>query len=128
TNAMGPFFVTQQLVKAGLLGPPGSLVVNITSIMSSHGDQTVSSVTGGGYAYRSSKAALNAINKALALDLAPRSIHCVLLHPGYVRTDMTGGNGWIDVAESCQGMMAVLESGQPLNGRFFSFDGQELPW
>ncbi|GFH09572.1 uncharacterized protein HaLaN_04745 [Haematococcus lacustris] len=31
TNAMGPFFVTQQLVKAGLLGPPGSLVANITS-------------------------------------------------------------------------------------------------
>jgi len=45
--------VTQQLHKHGLLGQPGSsLVVNITSIMSSHGDPSVSSVTKGGYSYR----------------------------------------------------------------------------
>jgi NAD(P)-dependent dehydrogenase (short-subunit alcohol dehydrogenase family) len=52
TNTVGPFLVVQQLLKQGLLGPPGSLVVNITSIMASHGDQTISSVTPGGYAYR----------------------------------------------------------------------------
>lgn len=52
TNAIGPFLVVQQLLKQGLLGPPGSLVVNVTSIMASQGDQTVSSVTLGGYAYR----------------------------------------------------------------------------
>lgn len=52
TNTVGPFLVVQQLVKQGLLGPPGSTVINITSIMSSHADQTISSVTPGGYAYR----------------------------------------------------------------------------
>lgn len=52
TNAVGPFLVVQQLLKQGLLGPPGSLVVNVTSIMASHGDETVSSAAGGGYAYR----------------------------------------------------------------------------
>jgi NAD(P)-dependent dehydrogenase (short-subunit alcohol dehydrogenase family) len=51
-NAVGPFLVVQNLLKQGLLGPPGSTVVNITSIMASHGDPTISSVTPGGYAYR----------------------------------------------------------------------------
>lgn len=93
TNTIGPFMVVQQLLQQELLGPPGSLIVNITSIMSSHGDQTVSSVTPGGYAYRASKAALNIINKALSLDLKDRQVECVLVHPGYVKTDMTGGRG-----------------------------------
>lgn len=52
TNAVGPFLVVQQLLKQGLLGPPGSLVVNVSSIMASHGDEEVSSAAGGGYAYR----------------------------------------------------------------------------
>ena len=51
TNAVGPFLVVQQLQKQGLFAKP-ALVVNITSIMASHGDQTVSSAAGGGYAYR----------------------------------------------------------------------------
>jgi NAD(P)-dependent dehydrogenase (short-subunit alcohol dehydrogenase family) len=51
TNAVGPFIVVQQLQKQGLLANP-SLVVNISSIVASHGDPTVSSVVGGGYAYR----------------------------------------------------------------------------
>jgi NAD(P)-dependent dehydrogenase (short-subunit alcohol dehydrogenase family) len=52
TNTVGPFLVVQQLLKQGLLGPPGSLVVNVSSIMASHGDEAVSGVTPGGYAYR----------------------------------------------------------------------------
>jgi hypothetical protein len=52
TNAVGPFLVVQSLLKQGLLGPPGSTIVNVTSIMASHGDPTISSVTPGGYAYR----------------------------------------------------------------------------
>eukprot|EP00878_Enallax_costatus_P043903 GHUV01052007.1.p1 GENE.GHUV01052007.1~~GHUV01052007.1.p1 ORF type:complete len:177 (+),score=24.99 GHUV01052007.1:451-981(+) len=128
TNTIGPFLVVQQLLHQELLGPPGSLIVNITSIMSSHGDQTVSSVTPGGYAYRASKAALNIINKALCLDLKDRQIECVLIHPGYVKTDMTGGAGWVDVEESTSGMLNVLEDGRPLNDRFYAYNGQEIPW
>lgn len=53
TNAVGPFLVVQQFVQQGLLGgPTRSTVVNISSIMSSHADPTISSVTPGGYAYR----------------------------------------------------------------------------
>ncbi|GFR49539.1 hypothetical protein Agub_g11583 [Astrephomene gubernaculifera] len=135
TNSMGPFFVLQQLLKQGLLGCPapgqpgaGSLVVNISSIMGSNADPTVSAVTPGGYAYRASKAALNALSTTLSRDLAALGVQVVALHPGYVRTDMTGGNGYIDVEESATGLMAVLESGQPLNGRFLSYNGDEIPW
>lgn len=39
---------------------------------------------------RASKAALNIINKALVLDLKEQQVQCVLVHPGYVKTDMTG--------------------------------------
>ena len=51
-NAAGPFLVTQQLLGDGLLGPPGSLVVNVSSIMGSCGDATVSASTPGAFAYR----------------------------------------------------------------------------
>ncbi|KAF8067339.1 csgA [Scenedesmus sp. PABB004] len=128
TNAVGPFLVVQQLLKHGLLGPPGSLVVNVSSVMASHGDAAVSSVTPGGYAYRASKAALNIINKALALDLRDQQVDCVCVHPGYVQTDMTGGAGWVTVDESTTGLLALLEDGRPLNGRWYGYDGAEIPW
>jgi hypothetical protein len=47
-------------------------------------------------------------------------------------TDMTGGQGWITVEQSAAGMMAVLEDGaagrRPLNGRWYAYDGAEIPW
>lgn len=52
TNSVGPFLVVQQLLARQLLGPPGSLVVNVSSIMASNQDPTVSAVTPGAYAYR----------------------------------------------------------------------------
>jgi len=42
------------------------------------------------FACRASKAALNIINKALVMDLSEQKVDCVLMHPGYVKTDMTG--------------------------------------
>ncbi|KAG2438435.1 hypothetical protein HYH02_010890 [Chlamydomonas schloesseri] len=146
TNTLGPFFVVQQLIKQGLLGlppppaptepgapaPPNpapvALVANISSIVGSNTDPTVSAVSKGGFAYRASKAALNVISTTLARDLAPSGVEVVALHPGYVRTELSGGNGWIDAEESAAGLIAVLESGAPLNGRFLSYKGEEIPW
>lgn len=129
TNTVGPFLVVQQLLAQGLLGPPGSLIVNISSIMASNADETVSGATGGGYAYRASKAALNIINRALVLDLKDAGVKSCLIHPGYVKTDLTGGQGWVTVEESTSGILAVLEDpGRPLNGRWWSFNGDEIPW
>jgi NAD(P)-dependent dehydrogenase (short-subunit alcohol dehydrogenase family) len=49
---------------------------------------------------RASKAALNIINKAMVMDLTDKQIECVLMHPGYVKTDMTGANA-VAVAARC---------------------------
>ncbi|KAL4457577.1 hypothetical protein ABPG75_012442 [Micractinium tetrahymenae] len=91
-NCIGPLLVTQQLHKQGVLGSRSggsSLVANMSSKMGSIDDNG----SGSEYAYRASKAALNIVNKSLSIDLAAEDICCVLLHPGYVRTDMTGWEG-----------------------------------
>lgn len=59
---------------------------------------------------RASKAALNIINKAMAMDLAGDDIRCVLVHPGYVQTDMTGGNLGNGSRVDVQTNVVVLES------------------
>jgi len=84
---------------------------------------------GGRYAYRASKAALNMIVKTLAADLAPRGIRIVSLHPGWVRTRFGGPRAPLSVEQSVTGMRAVvagLKAGE--SGRFFAYDGQEIPW
>lgn len=83
---------------------------------------------GGLYAYRCSKSAANMAVKSMSIDLKPQGITSTILHPGYVRTDMTGGNGNMDVDESVRGMLDVLESGVPLNGEWYHSSGRHLPW
>ena len=51
-----------------------------------------------------------------------------MLHPGYVRTDITGGDGFIDTDESVRGMLSVLESGRQLSGSMYDYKGQLIPW
>jgi NAD(P)-dependent dehydrogenase (short-subunit alcohol dehydrogenase family) len=121
-NAIGPLLVTARLV--GLLGP-GSKVALITSRMGSIADNT----SGGMYGYRMSKAALNAAGVSLARDLASRQIAVVILHPGFVRTEMTRGSGNVDAAESARGLLARIdELSLDKTGRFLHASGEELPW
>lgn len=84
---------------------------------------------GGLYAYRSSKAAVNAVMKSMAIDLAPRGIIAVPMHPGWVRTDMGGPKAPLSAQESASGMRRVI-AGLTLadSGRFLQWDGQALPW
>ena len=77
---------------------------------------------------RASKSALNIINKSMSIDLANRGVTAVLLHPGYVRTRMTGGQGLIDVDESVRGLLRVLETAEPLNGAWYDYSGKVVPW
>ena len=84
---------------------------------------------GGLYAYRASKAGLNAITKSLAVDLADRGIIAVALNPGWVRTDMGGPNAELDIEASVQGMRRVIDGLRVEDsGKFLSWDGRELPW
>ncbi len=121
-NAVAP------LLCASLLSPRivrGGKLALLTSRMGSIADNG----SGGYYGYRMSKAALNAAGKSLAIDLAPRGIHVGILHPGFVRTAMTGNNGLIDADESARLLLARLDAlDASTSGRFFHADGTELPW
>lgn len=85
--------------------------------------------SGGLYAYRASKAGVNAIMKSMAVDLAERGIIAIAQHPGWVQTDMGGKGADIDAETSTRGMKTVIDGLRPEdNGKFLSWDGSEMPW
>lgn len=121
-NALGPLRVTAALLPR--MGE-GSKVAMVTSRMGSIDDNT----SGGSYGYRMSKAALNMAGKSLAEDLRDRGIAVAILHPGFVRTDMTGGRGFLDPPESAAGLLARIdELTLETTGRFWHANGERLPW
>mgnify|MGYP001814355486 FL=1 len=85
--------------------------------------------SGGLYAYRASKAGVNAIMKSMAIDLAEHGIISIAMHPGWVRTDMGGSRATFDIETSVNGMKAVIDGlGIEDSGKFLSHDGSEMPW
>ena len=79
--------------------------------------------------YRSSKAELNIAAKSLALDLQDIGVLVGILHPGWVKTDMGGSQGLIDIKTSVAGMTTVIEKlNQQTSGVFMNYDGSEIPW
>lgn len=85
--------------------------------------------SGGVYIYRSSKAALNAVGVSMARDLADQGILTLILHPGWVLTDMGGPNAEITVTESVTSMLKTLDhASEADNGRFIDIDGSTIPW
>ena len=127
TNAVGPLMLTQALYAENLLGgKSGTLLAHITSKMGSVDDNG----SGGSYAYRASKSALNIISKSLSIDLEGDNINSTLLHPGWVITDMVDMRGLITTTQSVEGMLGVLEakSSAELRGAWHAFDGKVIPW
>jgi hypothetical protein len=105
--------------------------MKVVALQSSRMGSIADNGSGGGYGYRGSKAALNAIGKSLSLDLADRGIVVLILHPGWVRTDMGGPNGQLTVQESVEGQLDLIARayGNPaMSGRFFHVSGQDLPY
>jgi len=83
----------------------------------------------GRYSYRASKAALNMEWKGLSVDLASRGLICVVIHPGWVQTDMGGATATLTIEQSVPAMVKVIDGLKPAdNGRFLNYDGTELPW
>ena len=84
--------------------------------------------SGGHYAYRCSKAALNMAVKSLSIDFAPRGIVTAVLHPGSVATETRKG-GQIPVADSVTGMRGIIDSLTPeTTGSFQRYDGGTIEW
>ena len=121
-NSLGPLRVTAALLPR--LGE-GSKVAIITSRMGSIGDNT----SGSRYGYRMSKAAVNMACRSLAHDLRERGIAVVVLHPGFVRTDMTGFEGLVDPPESASGLIARIDGlSLESSGSFWHANGESIPW
>jgi NAD(P)-dependent dehydrogenase (short-subunit alcohol dehydrogenase family) len=121
-NALGPLRVTRSLLHAF---KKGAKIALVTSRMGSIADND----SGGSYGYRMSKAALNAAGMSLARDLNARGVAVAILHPGYVKTDMTGQSGLIEADESVAGLLQRIDELDLNNsGTFWHTNGEILPW
>ena len=120
-NAVGPLRLTQALLNNL---KSGSKIIFMTSRMGSIDDNT----SGGSYGYRMSKVALSMAGKSLSEDLKSKRIPVAILHPGLVKTRMTGFSG-ITTEESVKGLLARIDELNMENtGTFWHSNGEVLPW
>lgn len=123
-NAVAPVAVTRTLLP-NLRAGRRRTVVNITSGLGSiSGNEE-----GGWYAYRASKAALNQLTRTMAAELRRERFICIVICPGWVRTEMGGTGAPISPAESVAAMLRVIDGLKKSdNGRFFDRRGKQVPW
>jgi len=122
-NAVGTLRVTRALLPR-LREGKGKKIVNLTSKLGS-----IAEATGGRYAYRLSKAALNMATKLLAEDLRGEGFRTVALHPGWVQTRMGGTTAPVPPEQSVRGMLRIIDGlTAEQSGRTFDFQGRDLPW
>ncbi len=123
-NVLGPVKLIEAFVDH-VAHSDKRLIVIISSKVGSIADNS----SGGRYLYRSSKTAVNMAMKSLSIDLAPKGITVVSLHPGWVKTDMGGPNALIGPETSIRSMIELICNLQESDrGKFFNYNGQELPW
>lgn len=124
TNAMAPLRVAGNFVEH-VRASEKKLMAFVSSRRGSMAENT----WGGHYLYGSSKAALNCVVKSLAIELKSVGVACIVLTPGWVRTDMGGAQAPLSAETSVRGMIAVLEGAGPdQSGRFIQYDGREISW
>ena len=103
----------------------GKRVIQMTSLMGSVGDNT----SGGSYAYRMSKAAMNMANRNLALELGGEGFVCLAVHPGWVRTRMGGAGAPLELGPAVEQILEnALESGPRDSGGFKGPGRADLPF
>lgn len=121
TNALSPVQLADALARR--VKPAGTIAF-MTSGLGSITQNTM----GGFDAYRASKAALNMLVRSAALRYgAARTV--LMLHPGWVRTDMGGPEAPLDIETSVRGLADVIESRQGSGGQaYLDYTGAALPW
>ena len=123
-NASAPMLLTEALTALLMQGHAARVLCissQLGSIAQASSYRNVS--------YAMSKAALNMGVRQLAVELGPRGITVVAMHPGWVRTAMGGEQAPLDTPTSVRGVLAVLAQLTPGDGgRFYAHDGSELPW
>ena len=123
-NTMAPLRVTEAFVDHVAQSD-----LKLLFFMSTHMGCITELADGGLYPYRSSKAALNLLVKGLSIDLAPRGVRTIAVHPGWVVTDMGGPDAPVVKEDSIAGIRQVVANyGADQTGCFYQYDGRELPW
>jgi NAD(P)-dependent dehydrogenase (short-subunit alcohol dehydrogenase family) len=124
TNTMAPLRVAAAFLPQVARGR-NKTIATVTSWMGS----IAANETGGHYLYRSSKAAVNAVMKSLSIDFKDKGLIVVMLHPGWVKTDMGGAGADIEATASVTGMRAVISKLKKKDtGKFFEYHGGSIPW
>lgn len=104
----------------------GGMIATVSSVLSSIAESSPNSAS---YAYRTSKAAVNMAMHVFAEEVRDQNVAVILLHPGWVQTDMGGAGAAIDARTSVTGIRKVLAgAGMAESGRLFAYDGREIPW
>ena len=123
-NTLAPMRMAERFVEH-LAASERKLIVNISSGLGS----IALNNDGGSYMYRSSKAALNMVVKGLSADLGDRGIIVTAQSPGWVQTDMGGGQADLSPEESIVFMRKTIDNlTLAQSGHFFGHDGTERPW
>jgi NAD(P)-dependent dehydrogenase (short-subunit alcohol dehydrogenase family) len=121
-NALSPILLTVALKENF---EPGAKVATLSSQLGS----LTENESGGMYAYRASKAALNMGIRSLAADLRTQGIVLLAMHPGWVQTDMGGPQAPVRIPDSVAGLRRIIAAAGPADsGSFIAFDGRRIPW
>ena len=133
-NTFGPLLLTQAILPNILASShPRKTVAIVSSRVGSISDNSSS----GSYAYRASKTAVNQIGKCLSLDLAPKGVLVMLLHPGFVRTNLNPSLEMppesVEPEEAAEKLWTNIVSndskiGMEQTGKFWHREGFELDW
>lgn len=130
-NAVGSFLITRAFLphlKAAVAKSDAAAVAQISSRVGSI-ERVKTRLFRGFYGYRASKEVLNMLTASLAMDLQSDGIVAFALHPGHVATDFNGYQGKLSADDSVAGLVAVLDKLTMANtGKFFDYNGENLPW
>jgi NAD(P)-dependent dehydrogenase (short-subunit alcohol dehydrogenase family) len=123
-NTIAPYQVLAALLE-NVVASVQKKVVNISSRVGSIGDGP----GGGNYAYRSSKTALNMVMVNAAHELKNHGITVLLIHPGWVQTDMGGSSAPVTIEQSITGVRRIIDKATPAEtGHFYDYTGRQLSW
>lgn len=123
TNAVAPLRVAERLLPN--LAAGHGLIVFMSSILGS-----IEAGAGLGMPlYGASKAALNHLVQCFVRTQDNPQLGMLLMHPGWVRTDMGGADAPLDIDSSCKGMVQQVSAAVGQAGlRYLDYQGNPLPW
>jgi NAD(P)-dependent dehydrogenase (short-subunit alcohol dehydrogenase family) len=128
-NAYGPVLLTQALLPNILAAPAPRKIGVISSRVGSIADNS----SGGYYAYRASKTAVNSFFKSFAVELKEQDVIVTILHPGFTKTNLNADiwkiPGVVEPEVAAAGLWEVVKTkGLEETGKFWHRDNFELPW